>query len=222
MSSDLWLTAWARDEPPSPQDQSIIDHNPSLPTEFRPSDVPFYNTSVADINSRWWSFTRPRPVRQPVLPESSSQVTAKPERKSFRDISWLHTSSSMREGTSSIRGGKGPIAAQTTKHGRGLSITLPASPAAPYTISHNATSGWDSPWSPRTAVQGPDRRLFDDNPHGLEENNNELYENQTTSIRQARKKFRAFILTNTYVPLVSMCPLSSNLLISHYKALSIH
>jgi hypothetical protein len=224
------LTAWARDEPPSPKDHSsTADRN--LATEFRPSDVPSYNNSVADLNhSRWWTFTLPRPTRQPpTLPELSSPSTVKPERKSFRDISWLHASSSMREGTSFIRREKDLEAAQATSshnRDRGLFITLPTAPTAPYTLSHNTTPGWDSPWSPRTAVQGPERLPIDDNPYSLGEDHSDLYESQrTTSVRRVRKKnFRTFILTNPYVPLVGFCVIFDSLsnLLHPVVVLSIH
>ncbi|KAF8225072.1 hypothetical protein L208DRAFT_1307892 [Tricholoma matsutake] len=193
----ITVPPWARDEPPSPKEHSsVID--PNLPTALQPSDAS-YNASVSDLNSRWWTFTLPRPTRQLRLPQSSSTTP----RKSFRDFSWLPTSSSIREGTFICRE-KDPETAQATSSGKrnwGLSITLPT-PTSPYTLSHNVTPGWDSPWSPRTAIQGLERIPIDDNPDHLEEDRNDSYESQESStIRRARKNFRVFILTNTYVPL---------------------
>ena len=200
--------AWAKDEPPSPKDQHSITHRDT--TEFRPSDVPSYNPSISDLspNSRWWAFTLPRPTRQSPIPESHSATTAKPER---RRISWLHTSSSMREGASFIRREKDPETSQAingTNRFRGLSITLPTSPATPYTLSHNVTPGWDTPWSPRAAVRGTERLPVDDD---LGETPTYPYESQQNAdVQRAQKnRFRTFILTNTYVPLVSSRTLSS-------------
>lgn len=200
-------TAWARDEPPSPKDSSSATER-YLATEYRPLDVASYNASLCDINSRWWTFTLPRPARQLPLPESSSSAIVKSEKKSFRELSWLPTSTSMREGTSFIRNKERDIeAAQPMGRGKrdwGLSVTLPTSTSVPYTVSHNVTPGWDSPWSPRTAVQGPARLPIDDNSYGPQGIRNDLSEpRKSTSVRRRRKKFRAFILTNTYVPLVS-------------------
>jgi hypothetical protein len=114
----------------------------------------------------------------------------------------------MREGTSFIRNKERDIeAAQpmgSSKRDWGLSVTLPATPPAPYTVSHNVTPGWDSPWSPRTAVQGPGRLPIDDNSYDPREIGNDLSgSRKSTSVRRRRKRFRAFILTNIYVPLVS-------------------
>lgn len=111
----------------------------------------------------------------------------------------------MREGTSFIHREKDPETAQatnSTKRFRGLPITLPTSPAAPYTVSQNVTPGWDIPWSPRAAVRGTERSSTDDD---LRETSSYLYESQQNADAQRAQKnrFRTFILTNTYVPLVS-------------------
>jgi len=81
-----------------------------------------------------------------------------------------------------------------------LSITLPTPVQQPFTLSHNATPGWDTPWSARMAAQGPSRRRRDGSFAV-----NTVDEQETSSARKSqtrRKKFRTFLLTNTYVPLL--------------------
>lgn len=124
-------------------------------------------------------------------------------------MSWLPTSASLREGSSFTRRDKEKDieTAQTGSGiGRdwGLSITLPTPAAVPFTLSHNNTPGWDSPWTPRAAAQGPSRPHMRENSYGLGETLADADESQinTKVWRRRKKKLRAFILTNTYVPLV--------------------
>ena len=74
----------------------------------------------------------------------------------------------------------------------GLTIELPT-PSAPFTLAQSRTPGWDSPWTPRIAgnsvYQTSDLIGHNDDNHD-------------TSAR--KKRLRTFILTNTYVPLVSL------------------
>ena len=118
-------------------------------------------------------------------------------------MSWLPTSVSAREGASFTRKGK----EKETDPGELVSpITrLPSEPSAPYTLAHAVTPGWDIPWSSRLAAQGPLRNH--ENSYGFENENDEEEEsNKDVSLWGKRKqRFRNFILTNTYVPLVSSC-----------------
>ncbi|KAF9460781.1 hypothetical protein BDZ94DRAFT_1265111 [Collybia nuda] len=210
VSTVITSPPWARDEPPSPKDQvSIVDSHHA--TESRPSDVASYNTSVSNLNSRWWTFTLPRPTRDQPTPDPVSPNTSRPERSIFKDISmsWLPTSSSIREGSSFTRRDreKDPERVQAGSGiGRdwGLSITLPTPAAVPFTLSHNNSPGWDSPWTPRVAAQGPSQPHIRENSYGLNETLADMDEGQKSSKawRRRKKKFRAFILTNTYVPLL--------------------
>ncbi|KAF5377453.1 hypothetical protein D9615_005304 [Tricholomella constricta] len=210
ISTVITTPPWARDEPPSPKDHttSLIEANHA--TESRPSDVASYTTSNLDT-SRWWSFTLPRTNRHQPLAEPPP----KPERKGLKDLSisaWLPTSSSIREGHSFLRKEKEKERDPENAHpngaaGRewGMSIALPTPPAAPYTLAHNVTPGWDSPWSPRMAAQGPVHNHDRNSSYGLNQvdDDESIRSLNTTSIWCRRKqRLRAFILTNTYVPLL--------------------
>ncbi|KAF8078505.1 hypothetical protein FPV67DRAFT_58610 [Lyophyllum atratum] len=212
ISTVVTTPPWARDEPPSPKDQTtpLIETNHA--TESRPSDVASYSTSAPDSTSRWWSFTLPRTSRQQPSSELSSPTTPKPERKGLKDLSissWLPTSSSIREGTTFSRKEKekDPETARpngTINRDWDLSVPLPTPHAAPYTLAHNTTPGWDSPWSPRTAAQGPAYSHNRNSSYGLNQLESESNEShKTTSMwRRRKQRLRSFILYNAHVPLL--------------------
>ncbi|KAF8591889.1 hypothetical protein K439DRAFT_1325302, partial [Ramaria rubella] len=62
---------------------------------------------------------------------------------------------------------------------------------APFTLSHNKTPGWDSPWTPRIPEQAHANRT---------ENSGE---GNSRPWRRRKKNLRSFLLHNNYVPLVS-------------------
>lgn len=76
----------------------------------------------------------------------------------------------------------------------GLTIDLPPPPSAPFTMAQSQTPGWNSPWTPRVPNQ----------PFSQEEQifGRESDDGEKTMTR--RKKLRTFILTNAFVPLVSL------------------
>ncbi|KAG6911877.1 hypothetical protein DXG01_000124 [Tephrocybe rancida] len=200
------LSSWARDEPPSPKERTspIATTHP----EPRPSDAASYNTTLDDPSSRWWTFTLPRTGRNQQTSEGS---TTKPERKGIKDISissWLPTSSSpTRENTAFTRKEKekDPELGQPNGIERGWDLTtaIPTPPAAQYTLAHNVTPGWDDPWSPRTAVQGPARNNMDrESSYGLNAvDESDGSDKSGSKWRRRKKRFRVFILSNIYVPL---------------------
>ncbi|KNZ73407.1 hypothetical protein J132_05830 [Termitomyces sp. J132] len=193
---------WARDEPPSPKDRASITDAPHG-TDPRLSDAASYLTNSEDPPSRWWTFTLLRTPRQ--LPHSSSTgpTTVKPEKKSIRDI-WLPAAPTARETAIPAGRDKNKDAELGQPHNHDWALQLPSPPTAPYTLSHNITPGWDDPWSPRTAAQGPVRNhLSRENSYGLgvsDESNGS--EKSTSKWHRRRKRFRVFILSNTYVPLL--------------------
>lgn len=211
--SEMRTIAWARDEPPSPKDQtSFIDSN-NHATDSRPSDVASYLSDSEDPNSRWWTFTLPRTSRaQPMNLMGSPSRT---ERKGFKDrsMSWLPTAATMREGATFARREREKdhekdldTASPTTGINRewDTSIPLPTPVAAPFTFAHSATPGWESPWAPRTAGRQPHAR---ENSYGLGEEGLEEADDVHKHLsvwKRRRKLIRTFILNNTYVPLV--CP----------------
>lgn len=116
-------------------------------------------------------------------------------------MSWLPTSASAREGATFTRKGKEKEADPAELIS---SVRLPSGPSAPYTLAHSVTPGWDIPWSSRLAAQGPHKH---ENSYGFENENDEDEESNKDFSRWGTRKrrFRNFILTNTYVPLVSSC-----------------
>jgi hypothetical protein len=78
-------------------------------------------------------------------------------------------------------------------------VHLHAESSAPFTLSCNKTPGWDTPWEPTRDFPTNDYSHFgmtgdrSDNESG----------DRSNSGKSRKKRFRAFILTNIYVPLVS-------------------
>lgn len=86
----------------------------------------------------------------------------------------------------------------------GLHVDLPPPPTTPYTLSHNATPGWDTPWSsrvPRSTARGSHPyHSADEHP----EHDGHDDDEKLSTWEARRKRFRAYILYNAYVPLVSI------------------
>ena len=189
--------AWARDEPPSPKEQIGSTTQGVRLTESRLSDTSGSslrsNLLPSKPASQWWTFTsQTRQEPFALLPHST-----KPEKKSLRDI-WLSTSSSMREGSTFIRRDKEKEPDPFLPH---LRASVPTSAQLPTTVtpSHTVAHGWDTPWTSQPSAQGP-------LPHfrrgSLYESDQEL--GTTNHEHLLRKRIRAFILSNTYVPLVRL------------------
>lgn len=182
------VTAWAKDEPPSPTELPVSLE--TFGTESRLSDVASYQSASP---SRWWAFTLPRPRDGQPNPQNSGS------RRKERSLSWLGSSNLMKDGNR--KDCNVETVERTGFRDWNLSITLPTPVQQPFTLSHNATPGWDTPWSARMAAQGPSRRRRDGSFAV-----NTVDEQETSSARKSqtrRKKFRTFLLTNTYVPLAS-------------------
>jgi len=194
---------WAKDEPPSPKELTST-HDINNGTESRPSDVASFQSTYGSnmgSQSRWWAFTLPRPRQQPPdITQLTSPLSGKSDRKnvSFKDrsMSWLPHSSLSRESTSFARRGKDPNASGSRNWN--LSIPLPTPAAAPFTLSHTATPGWEAPWTARTAAQGPRGRQSPATDEEQEESTHDLNKDDTAR----KRKLRAFILNNVYVPLL--------------------
>ncbi len=125
-------------------------------------------------------------------------------------MAWLPSSATaFREGSSFVRRGeKGPDSPEHThRHRRdwNLSITLPTPVANPFTLTHNATPGWETPWTARPTAQGPSRSEERDDAYGfgdVEHASSSTSSKEITVWQRRKKRLRAFILSNTYVPLV--------------------
>ncbi|KAK0456437.1 hypothetical protein ARMSODRAFT_949092 [Armillaria solidipes] len=210
ISTVVTVPPWAKDEPPSPKEQpSISDFH--YVSESRPSDIGSFQ-SVASP-SRWWTFTHPWPTHSgpTSYPDDPSKSEKKPQ-NSFKDrsMAWLPSSATaFREGSSFVRRGeKGPDSpehAQRHRRDWNLSISLPTPVANPFTLTHNATPGWETPWTARPTAQGPSRSEERDDGYGfgdVEHASSSTSSRDITVWQRRKKRLRAFILTNTYVPLL--------------------
>lgn len=97
-----------------------------------------------------------------------------------------------------------PIISRRMRSDLGFHLDLPPPEPVITTISHNKTPGWDSPWSPRPPADLVAR--ITGNAHTssrLRETNTDDGETEKlNSWARRRKRYRAYILNNTYVPLV--------------------
>jgi hypothetical protein len=206
-SQVITVPPWAKDEPPSPTQEDIhLPPETSSNSNVRPSDATSSHSSVplgSDLGTTWWSFTSSR--QRPDLKFERPKV-------SFRDLSmsWLPSSRdsgafSRREKspTTPLNSGRLPSHPELTPPRRGSGHNepdhhpLPPHPTAPFTLSQNATPGWDTPWSASAHAQGP---YFFDNP---ETDSDEVDQNKNlSSWGKKKKKLRLFVLSNTYVPLL--------------------
>ncbi|KAF7307021.1 hypothetical protein MIND_00495100 [Mycena indigotica] len=174
---------WAKDEPPSPTDEAFSDGHNAI--ESRRSVTSFSTHASNNEPSRWNTFTRPRDKKS----------------VSFRDrsISWLPT---QRDGSTSFpRRSRQNSRTGGLNRNWNLSITLPTPPvpaSTAYTLQHNATPGWDAPWTSRVGAQGPAGRHHSDS--SVEEESSPA--NSEKAGHHRRKRLRAFILSNAYVPLI--------------------
>jgi len=111
-----------------------------------------------------------------------------------------------REDHSPARGGTTDQGRTTSPRARdrSLRIALPATPAIPYTPSRSRTPGWDSPWTARPLESLSHRNIYEQLRNGetLEEHSPDAGTTNDSWWPRARKRARAYLLNNTYVPLV--------------------
>lgn len=192
--------AWARDEPPSPTDHEDFLSAPSHESLRRPSDVASYQSSDPGP-SRWWTFTLPRPQRTNTLDRDTlSEVKHDLRGNLLKDRPDHKRSGS---GDNTVVGNSEPK--EDTQNGWGLRVDLPRTPVRPFTLSHTHTPGWDTPWSarPPISVMYANGNGNAYNGSGMEEHQSQE-EDQQTPWQQRKKMLRGFLLTNSYVPLVSV------------------
>jgi hypothetical protein len=197
----VFCAAWARDEPPSPTDPD--QHNflsaPSHESLRRPSDVASYQSSDSGP-SRWWTFTLPRPQRTNTL-----------ERDALSELKHDLRGNLLKDRPNPKRSGSGDTTTlkssepkENGHNGWGLHIDLPRTPGRPFTLSHSHTPGWDTPWTARPPIS-----LARANGNGDAYDDSAVEEHQSTEDgkqtpwKQRKKMLRGFLLTNSYVPLVS-------------------
>ncbi|KAG7099325.1 hypothetical protein E1B28_001183 [Marasmius oreades] len=208
LSTVITVPPWAKDEPPSPKEPLDVQHGPT--PESRASDVASFQSTIDGAPSRWWAFTLPRPNKE--TNPSEYLLETKPKPTTFRSSkSWLPSSTSAFRDSSTFsrRLGEKPNTNenggdQPARQPWNRTIQMP-SPIAPFTSAHNPTPGWETPWTARPDAQGPNRNLETGNSYifenAAESSENNSHEDQK-SWTARKKRFRIFLLTNTYVPLL--------------------
>ncbi|KAH9082125.1 hypothetical protein EDB83DRAFT_2503265 [Lactarius deliciosus] len=164
---------WAKDEPPSP-----TDSHPAPPPSPGGSRV-LSEAAAFRREHRWFPFTRRRP---PLASEvsSGSSSTTRLEKKPACPHNYSESRPHSR-----------------ARRDWGLRITMPTPPVTPQLLARTRTPGWDSPWAARTT------RVFVASRYYEQLRNGESSPSPTRSWwPRARKRARAYLLTNTYVPLL--------------------
>ncbi|KAI0257599.1 hypothetical protein BJV78DRAFT_1079218, partial [Lactifluus subvellereus] len=86
----------------------------------------------------------------------------------------------------------------------GMSMTMPTPPAAPYTLSHSRTPGWESPWVARPLESLSHRNIYEQ-LHNGGSTEEQLPDGSITDESwwpRTRKRARAYLLNNPHVPLL--------------------
>ncbi|TFK89622.1 hypothetical protein K466DRAFT_17870 [Polyporus arcularius HHB13444] len=209
---------WARDEPPSPNEQEPNHSARHLPSPHRPSDAASLQSSAPDDPgpSRWWTFARHRPTDSGSIPLSpSSQRPTRRPRDGSRAMSipWLTASvlrRSQEDGEMSPSSAHTAHAtdldgsdngAQTRLSNRSrLRIDMPPT-NAPFTLSQTRTPGWDTPWT-SAHPNGAGSTVPSIQDQGSHHDESE----KLTPWQRRRKRLRAYMMYNLYVPLLfRMC-----------------
>ncbi|KAG1757452.1 hypothetical protein EDB19DRAFT_1866573 [Suillus lakei] len=177
---------WAQDEPPSPidDDHHLYDQKPSDLAASR-SSLGGVNGTWSEHQSPWGTFARSREPQG----ESSGQAAGKigAAYKNRPPLSSYINPQSCNE-----------LRSQTASPLEKEALHLHAESSTPFTLSCNKTPGWDTPWEPTRDFATNDYSHFgmagdrSDNESG----------DRSNSERSRKKRFRAFILTNIYVPLL--------------------
>jgi hypothetical protein len=191
--------AWARDEPPSPTDPHDSLSVPSHDSFRRPSDAASYQSSDTGP-SRWWTFTLPRPQRTNTLDkETLSEVKHDLRGNLLKDRPNRTLSGSGENATVG-----NPELKENSHNGWGLHLDIPRTPGKTFTLSHTQSPGWDTPWSARLPASVPRANGNGDayNELGVAEHQPEE-DYELNPWKQRKKVLRHFLLTNSYVPLVS-------------------
>ncbi|KAI0778517.1 hypothetical protein BD413DRAFT_465477 [Trametes elegans] len=205
---------WARDEPPSPNEHEPTERAKQFPDPARPSDVTSLQSSAPEDPgpSRWWAFTRHRPMDSGSMPLSPAPQPPRPARRPrdgsrsmtipWFNVSYLRRSSQEQDGDSPTtlrESDRETVESDTPRtHPRSrLRIDMPPTASGPFTLAHNRTPGWDTPWTsshPSGMDDHHDPQSFDVGSHHDEE--------KLTPWQRRRKRFRAYMMYNIYVPLL--------------------
>ncbi|KAG2129880.1 hypothetical protein DEU56DRAFT_816018 [Suillus clintonianus] len=181
---------WAQDEPPSPidDDQLLYDQ--------RPSDLAASRSSLGGLNgtgseqSPWGTFARTRDPHGESSGRAAGKIGA-----AYKNRPQLSLYTNPQECNE-------PHSQTVSPREKGAVHLHPESgahpSAAPFTLPCNKTPGWDTPWEPTrdfpTNYRGDYSHLGVTGDHESGD--------RSSSSRSRKQRFRAFILTNLYVPLL--------------------
>ncbi|KAG2159979.1 uncharacterized protein EDB93DRAFT_31739 [Suillus bovinus] len=177
---------WAQDEPPSPTDDDYHEH------DQRPSDLAASRSSLGGSNgiwseqqSPWGTFARSREPQGEPSSQAAGKIGAayqnRPPLSSYFNPQ-SHNESEF----------------QTVSPAEKGAVHFHAESSAPFTLPCNKTPGWDTPWEPTRNFPTNDcSNLGVTGDHS----DNESGDRSNSGISR-KKRFRTFILTNIYVPLL--------------------
>ncbi|KAG1801507.1 uncharacterized protein HD556DRAFT_1337960 [Suillus plorans] len=177
---------WAQDEPPSPidDDHHLYDQKPSDLAASR-SSFGGVNGTWSENKSPWGTFARPREPQG----EPSGQAAGK--------IGAAHQNRPPLPSYMNPRSYNEPHFQTASPLEKGA-VHFHAESSAPFTLPCNKTPGWDTPWEPTR-----DYPTNDYSNLGMAEDRSDNESgDRSNSGRSRTKRFRTFILTNIYVPLL--------------------
>ncbi|KAJ3925869.1 MAG: hypothetical protein NXY57DRAFT_1030771 [Lentinula lateritia] len=229
ISTVTTVPPWAKDEPPSPKEETSTSEPQLLPHSTFSNDVASVLSSEygkhsregSSSLSRWFAFTMPRQAGRPFQNQNGDDTPARElhrKASTFKDKrrSWL-ANSNIREPPPSFskhtieknasdpeRNGE----AQPKRRDWNLSISMPT-PRATFTVNQTNSPGWETPWTSRVGAQGPfrSRSRHEEGPGYEDEENLESHSglsgsNDDSRWESRRKRLRIFLLSNPYVPLL--------------------
>ncbi|KAF8507142.1 hypothetical protein F5888DRAFT_73964 [Russula emetica] len=193
---------WAKDEPPSPT-ASHHELPPSprgsyVPSDAHRSDVSQHSAGPSGEH-RWFPFTRRRPMLPTPEMFGAEPSLTRLERRPTISLGFHH-----RADRSLESGDKSPEQATSRTLDRGFRIALPTTPATPYTLPQSRTAGWDSPWAARPLESFSHRNIYEQLQNGESAEEQPVEDSAANGSwwPRARKRARAYLLNNTYVPLL--------------------
>ena len=189
----LWwmFTRRGREEGPPQRNLSESKQNWSSMINSRSFGVGGFNTSSNSNNNNSSSSNNEKGDREKPVKERSRS-------------NWLSSAQLLRR-PDPIQGDPDPDYDDEVSeaHRRSWGFHIPLPTPAPITISQNRTPGWDTPWTPRTGQPLNEfSELRDNSPTGEGEDQATGGDCKRTKWYWRRKRIRAFILNNNYVPLV--------------------
>ncbi|KAH7911929.1 hypothetical protein BJ138DRAFT_1149446 [Hygrophoropsis aurantiaca] len=168
----------------------------------RPSDVASSGSSCGALtastpahSSHWWTFARPRSTR-PLYADAADQRLDRKNTAVKDRTSWLLPGSRRLHYEPEFAPNASEMEPAHNRNGSVLHLSM--SPSIPFTLSHNKTPGWDTPWEPTSYSSNSRGEYSYIGMSGAHRHNGE----KDGDAKSRKQRFRAFILTNIYVPLL--------------------